>query len=180
MKKIQFNILIRGKPRSGKSTLIQKLEALLKQKNKVIGGIITPEIREKSRLGFGIIDIMTGEKGILSHINQHEGPKVSKYGVNLEDLNSIGVKGIKNALAKNADVIIIDEIGKMELISKEFQTIVWEALNQQKVLGTIGQISHPFITKIYQRQDLKIIDLTIQNRETVLNDLKKLFHLNTT
>ncbi|MFX1295190.1 MAG: nucleoside-triphosphatase [Promethearchaeota archaeon] len=177
MDKDTFNILIRGKPRSGKSTLIQKLATLLKQKRKIIGGISTPEIRERNRLGFKIVDLMSGEMGILAHINQREGPKFSRYRVNLKDLNKIGVMGIKKSLRKNTDIIIIDEIGKMELISKEFQAIVWAALNLRKVLGTIGQISHPFVSKIYQRDDLKLINLTIQNRDVIFEELKALFHL---
>ena len=158
--------------REGKSTLIQKLVELLRQKGKTIGGISTPELREgRSRVGFEIVDMMTGERGILSHIDRKEGPRISRYRVNLKDLNDIGVRGIKQALEKNADLIIIDEIGKMELFSKEFQAVVWEALNLQKVLGTIGQISHAFITKIYQREDLKVINLTFQNRDAVFEEL---------
>ena len=175
--KSKLNILIRGKPNVGKSTLIQKLVQLLKQKGKTIGGIITPEIRESNRLGFEIVDMMTGERGILSHINQKEGPRISRYRVNLNDLNNIGVRGIKRALEKKADLIIIDEIGKMELFSKEFQAVVWEALNLQKVLGTIGQISHPFVTKIYQREDLKVITLTSQNRDVMFEELKVLMDI---
>ncbi|NVM52567.1 MAG: NTPase [Candidatus Helarchaeota archaeon] len=170
--KSKLNILIRGKPQSGKSTLIQKLVELLRQMGKTIGGISTPELREgRSRVGFEIVDMMTGERGILSHIDQKEGPRISRYRVNLKDLNDIGVRGIKQALEKNADLIIIDEIGKMELFSKEFQAVIWEALNLQKVLGTIGQISHAFITKIYQREDLKVINLTSQNRDAVFEEL---------
>ena len=172
MMKRNKNILIRGKPRSGKSTLIQKLVELLKQRGKTIGGIITPEIREAGRrVGFEIIDVMVNDRGILSHINQREGPRISRYRVNLKDLNNIGVGGIKKALEKNVDLIIIDEIGKMELFSKDFQEIIWEALNQQKVLGTIGQISHPFVTKIYERDDLQVITLSIQNRDQIFEQL---------
>lgn len=148
---------------------------LFKRKGKTLGGIYTPEIRERSRLGFEIVDMMTGERGILAHINQKEGPKVASYRVKLEDLNRIGVLGIKRSIEKNVALIIIDEIGKMELVSEEFQETVWDALNYQKVLGTIGQITHPFVTKVYQRNDVRVFNLTIQNRELIFNDLKRLF-----
>lgn len=149
---------------------------LFKQKGKTIGGIITPEIKEgRRRVGFEIVDMASGKRGVLSHVNQREGPRISKYRVNLKDLNDIGVSAIKLALEKNADFIIIDEIGKMELVSNEFQDIVWEALDLKKVLGTIGQISHPFVTKIYQRNDLRIITLTPQNRDAIFEELKSQF-----
>jgi len=169
-----INLLIQGKPRSGKSTLIQKVMDLLRQQRKVIGGISTPEIRAKTRIGFKIIDLMTMKEGILAHINQESGPRVSRYRVNLQDLEEVGTWAIQRAIENNVDVIIIDEIGKMELVSKSFQAWVWKALNLQKVLGTIGLISHPFISRIYERQDLKILRLTIQNRKEIFEQLLSL------
>jgi nucleoside-triphosphatase len=173
----RMNILIRGKPGCGKSTLIEKMIKLIQQKGMQIGGISTPELREGHRLGFEIVNMMTGERGILAHKDQPDGPRVSQYRVNLSDLDSIGVKGIKEALEKNVDFIIIDEIGKMELVSGAFQEAVWDALDVGKVLGTIGQISHPFITKIYSREDLKVITLTPQNREQVFTELQEMLQL---
>ncbi len=145
---------------------------LLTQQGKVIGGISTPEIRQKNRVGFEIVDIMTGKRGILAHINQQTGPWVSRYRVNLHDLKEIGVGAIRKAIDMNADFIIIDEIGKMELVSQDFQAIVWEALDLKKVLGTIGHISAPFITRIYGRNDIKLINLTTQNRDEIYDQLK--------
>jgi len=146
-------------------------------KGKQIGGISTPELREGQRVGFEIVDMMTGERGILAHKNQPEGPRVSQYRVRLSDLEKIGVKGIRVALEQNVDFIIIDEIGKMELVSSAFQEAVWEALNQQKVLGTIGQISHPFVTKVYDRDDLKVFTLIPQNREQIFTELRDILQL---
>jgi nucleoside-triphosphatase len=172
-----MNILIQGKPGCGKSTLIQKLLNLMQQKGKQIGGISTPELRQGRRVGFEIVDMMTDERGILAHKSQPEGPRVSQYKVNLRDLENIGVTGIKNALEKKVDFVIIDEIGKMELVSTAFQEIVWEALELQKVIGTIGQISHPFVTKVYSRNDLKLYTLTPQTREQVFDELRALLKL---
>jgi nucleoside-triphosphatase len=149
----------------------------MQQKGMQIGGISTPELREGQRLGFEIVDMMTDERGILAHKNQLDGPRVSQYRVNLNDLENIGVKGIKKALEKNVDFIVIDEIGKMELVSSAFQEVVWEALELQKVLGTIGQISHPFVTKVYNREDLKVYTLTPQNRELIFAELRELLQL---
>ncbi len=167
-----MNVLIRGKPRSGKSTLIQKIITLLEQQGRQVAGISTPEIRERGRLGFEIVDLASGTRGILAHVNQKEGPRVSKYKVNLQDLMEIGVGSIRRAIDANADFIIIDEIGKMELVSKDFQKVVWDALDLGKVLGTIGLITHPFVAQIYERSDLKVVTLTRENREAVFEDLK--------
>jgi nucleoside-triphosphatase len=114
-----MNILITGRPGSGKTTLLNKVKNSLESNGYNIGGVFCPEIRENGeRVGFNIIDIMNKKKGILSHINC-TGPRVSKYKVNLKDLNEIGVSAIKKAV-KKADYIFIDEIAPMELYSEEF------------------------------------------------------------
>ena len=166
------NILITGRPRTGKSTLISKLIEFLKLKGKKIGGILTPEIKEKSRVGFKIIDIGSGKEGILAHVNQKNGPRISKYRVNMDDLENIGVNGIKSAIS-NSDIIIIDEIGKMELFSKEFCNVILEAIDEKKVVGTIGyNLSHPIADQIIKRKDIELIVLTIQNRDDMTIYLK--------
>ncbi|MHA1379848.1 MAG: NTPase [Candidatus Helarchaeota archaeon] len=159
------NILITGKPKIGKSTLITNLVDFLKSTGKKVGGIYTPEIKAKSRVGFRIIDIYSHKEGILAHINQKTGPRVSKYKVNMNDLNNIGVKGIRFAIS-NCDFVIIDEIGKMELFSKDFCEAVLEALDSKKVIGTIGYtLNHKFAKQIKKRDDVDLILLTIENRD---------------
>lgn len=166
------NILITGKPKIGKSTLISNLIEFLKSEGKKIGGISTPELKGQSRLGFKIIDIDSRKEGILAHVDQKTGPLVSKYRVNMEDLEEIGVNGIRNAM-DNCDIIIIDEIGKMELFSNEFCDVILEALDTKRVLGTIGKnLSHPIANQIKNRNDVEIFLLTIQNRDSAFENLK--------
>ncbi|MFX0138157.1 MAG: NTPase [Candidatus Hodarchaeota archaeon] len=170
---MEKNILITGKPRTGKSTLISRLIKLLESKGKRIGGLSTPEIKEKTRLGFKIIDIGLKKEGILAHINQKSGPRVSKYRVKMQDLEEIGVNAIKFAIS-NCDYIIIDEIGKMELFSKDFCDEILNALDTKKVLGTIGyKLSHPLANQIKSRDDVKLIVLTIENRDKISKYLEK-------
>ncbi|MHA1299451.1 MAG: NTPase [Candidatus Helarchaeota archaeon] len=168
---MEHNILITGRPRTGKSTLIFKIIKALEAQGKKIGGILTPEIKGRKRLGFKIIDVGSNREGTLAHINQKKGPKVSKYTVNMEDLENIGVKGIKYAIDK-CDYIIIDEIGKMELFSKNFQDVILNALDTKKVIGTIGYtLSHPLAKQIKNRADVELIILTVENRDKITNEL---------
>jgi len=71
-------------------------------------------------------------------------------------------------------VIVIDEIGKMELLSPQFQEVVWKALDADNpVLGTITLARHPFAQKVKARDDVKIYEVTQQNQEEVLKTLTK-------
>jgi nucleoside-triphosphatase THEP1 len=82
---MQKNILITGEPKSGKSTLLQKL--ITNTPNRV--GFITNEIRnDTGRVGFEI-EAQSGKKAVLAHIDFKTEQKVSKYFVNTENLESL-------------------------------------------------------------------------------------------
>ncbi|MGC9048636.1 MAG: NTPase [Patescibacteria group bacterium] len=165
------NIFITGRPGCGKTTLIMEI---LRGIDLSVGGFYTAEIREKGmRKGFKIITI-DGKEGILAHQNIKSPYKVSKYGVNIKDLEKIVVKAVLGAL-KRDKICIIDEIGKMELFSEKFKKAVLTALDSKnKVLGTIKLTPDPFTDKIKKRKDTKVFYLTRENREEIKEKLKQL------
>ena len=164
-----LKIFITGMPGVGKTTVVHKINAILKEKGLKVGGIYCPEIRvDKVRVGFEIIDLLTGNRGILSHIDQNDGPRVGKYRVNIQDLSNIGVKGISKAI-READYIVIDEIGPMELKGENFQEAVKNIVEGTKpLLGIIHwKMNHWLIDMIRARRDVKIVEVTLKNRETI-------------
>lgn len=128
--------------------------------------MISGEIREKGvRVGFTLEDLATHETGILAHIFQREGPRIGKYRVNLADILRIGVSAIKRAIAE-ADVIIVDELGPMELNSMPFVLTVEMALATPKhFLGTIHKrASHYLVAAIKSNQAYQVLEVTAENR----------------
>lgn len=164
-----MKIFITGMPGVGKTTVAHKIIAILKEKGLKVGGIYCPEIRVNNvRVGFEIIDLLTGNRGILSHIDQKYGPRVGKYRVNIQDLSNIGVEGINKAV-READCIVIDEIGPMELQGEDFQEAVKNIVEGTKpLLGIIHwKMNHWLIDMIRARRDIKIVEVTLKNRETI-------------
>ncbi|MFQ6010277.1 MAG: NTPase [Candidatus Aenigmatarchaeota archaeon] len=152
-------VFITGKPGCGKTTLIKELV-----KERDVAGFITEEIRDKGRKGFKIIDIKSREEGVLASTEQKTGPRVSKYRVNLADLERIGIK----ALERKADLIVIDEIGKMELYSKAIEKKIKEILqSRKKVLATL----HRNYIDEYRKYG-EVIWLTRENWQEVFERLK--------
>ena len=167
-----IRIGITGKPRVGKSTVIKEVINRLKAESIGVGGMLTADIREGGRrIGFSLEDINTGVRGILAHVHQRGTKvKVGKYGVNLIDLDSIGANSIKNALAQpDPIIIIVDEIGPMELKSKRFIEAVEEAIECGKsMLVSVHQRSeHELVRRV--KKEFEMFEVTGDNRDEMAN-----------
>ena len=161
-----MRIAITGSPGVGKSTVLRNA---LKQLTCAYGGMLSADIRVKGeRMGFEIRDIATGKQGILAH-RQERGPRLGKYHVNLEDLNNIGVSAIKNAMS--SELVVIDEIGPMELKSPEFIKAVEEVLNSgSSMLVVLHQKSaHQIAERI--RKEFEVYTVTPENRESMVAEI---------
>lgn len=129
------NIFVTGPPRSGKSTLVGEIIGELDMKAE---GLRTPDIRKNGkRKGFKLVDIKSGEEGVLAHVDVEEGPKVSRYTVDRDDLERMTEKSLEN-VSDDCGVVVIDEIGTMELFSDRFEKVVEELLrNDISVLAVL-------------------------------------------
>lgn len=166
--RLSKNVLITGPPRVGKTTAIVAVAKALEDK---ADGFYTTELRELGRRTGFLVVSLRGEEGLLAHINLKQGPRVGKYTVNLEDLESVGVAALRRA-CRHSPIVIIDEIGKMELFSEAFRREVLKALDSPpRVLATIRQGREPFCDSIKRRRDVTVIELTERNREALPGQL---------
>ncbi len=165
----QFNILITGPPASGKSTLLQEIT-----KGKNISGIITNEIRkDHERWGFVVADVKTERHTIMASTDIRPAV-VGKYGVDVFAFEKIAVPAIENGINDENAIIIIDEIGNMELLSERFKIVVEKALETKRVLGTISMKSRDdFVSKVKLRSDVRVYYLTPINHERVKEEITK-------
>jgi len=172
---IIHNILLEGEPGVGKTTLILNIANRLP--NHRIGGFYTQEIRERGqRLGFRLATF-SGQSGILSHMKFTSGPIVGKYRVDLAQFEKIAVNGLEIALSESS-IILIDEIGKMELFSERFKDILPRCFASDKTLiATIMSRSHPYADRLKTRSDIRLIRVTKENRkELVLSLIKEIIN----
>lgn len=164
-----MNLLITGQPGVGKTTLIQKVVAELGRRCR---GFFTREIRDDrgGRRGFEIVTL-DGKTALLAHVDRRTPLRLGKYFVQLENIDRVVVPCLEAAIAE-AELIIIDEIGKMELFSRQFQQAVLQALDAPApVLGSITQADLPFVRRIKSRPDVELITLQLNNRQQVYGEI---------
>lgn len=162
-------LLLTGRPGVGKTTAIRAAIARL---GGGAGGFYTVEIRDEGRrTGFRLVTLGTGppRAGILASVDSSSRYRVGRYGVHIDDLESIGVEAILYALdVPHLKVIAIDEIGKMELFSSRFRSAVMASLYSPKpVVATMMSGRDPWLDTIKARPDVTQVEVTRANREAV-------------
>jgi len=157
-----------GQPGTGKTALIKEALALTKVKG---GGFYTEEIRTGGiRQGFRIVTL-DGRDAILAHVGISSHYQVSKYWVDTGALDRVAVSALRQAL-KETDLIVIDEIGKMELLSPQFKEVVTQTINSgRKVLGTIMLNTQPFTDEIKRRPEVETLVVTRDNHSEVMKKI---------
>ncbi len=162
------NILVTGKPGCGKTTLVERVASALGER---AGGFTSTEICGKGgRLGFAI-RTLDGREGVLAHVNHKSRHRVGRYGVNVRDVDAVAVPAIESTV-RESRIVIIDEIARMELFSEAFRRAVVLALDSQcPVLATIQMRRDPFLDAIREREDVRIVTVTPENREQLVEEL---------
>jgi nucleoside-triphosphatase len=163
------NFLVTGQPRSGKTTVVQKVVETLRSNGLTVGGVFCPEVRVRGeRVGFEIEDVMSGETRVLAHVNRDWGPSVGKYRVAVQDVDELCEQAFTRALAE-ADVLVVDEIAPMEVHSDVFVDSVEQALDDSKplVAAIHERSTSGFIGEVKRRDDVELFAVTAQTREAL-------------
>jgi nucleoside-triphosphatase len=165
---IKGRVAMTGRPGVGKTTAIERLLKILPVS---AGGMITKEIRVCGhRVGFSLVDVATGEEGILAHLHQRGGPKVGRYTVDLHSLEEIGVRAVRRAIDE-CDLVVIDEIAPMELTAPGFVPAVEDALASDKslLISTHAHTDHPLVHRV--RSELLLFRVKLSNRDRLVAEI---------
>jgi len=157
-------ILLEGWPGIGKTTVARRVADELAAVGVTVAGFTTRELRKgRARVGFEV-GALNGERAVLAHVERSGQPRVGKYGVDVEAFERIALPALA---APPADVVVvIDELGKMELASDAFQSAVLRVFNEPvAVLATVHVARHPFTDELRRRPDVETLRVTAANRE---------------
>lgn len=164
-------LLLTGRPGVGKTTAVKKAAQALEPD---AGGFFTEEVRDAGgrRVGFRLVTL-DGEEAVMAHVElRGEGrPRVSRYGVDVDAIDRVGVQALRRAVASGT-IVVVDEIGKMELTSDAFREAVLDALaGEVRVLGTVMRGSHPWVDDLKAREDVTVWEVTRDNRDQLVEEI---------
>jgi nucleoside-triphosphatase len=165
-----IRFLLEGRPGVGKTTVIRRLVDLLHRRDLVVSGFTTEEIREGGRrMGFAI-ESMGGDRAVMAHTDISGPPRVGKYGVDLRTFERIALPAL--SAAAPSVVMVIDELGKMELASAAFRDAVTQAFDgEATVVATVHRFRHPFTDGLKRRSDVELISVTERSRDRLPDQL---------
>lgn len=147
---LEKNIFLTGDRGVGKSTIIRKVVEGVSHKQ--FCGFIT----FKGEDGIRIRDIVSGSEGFIGKFNDK---KVLPY---IESFETIGV----NALKREGDIVIMDELGYLELEAYEFQLQVIKVLGSSiPVLGVLRNEKNIFLEKVGAISE--VVEVKLENRDAL-------------
>ncbi len=169
-------ILLSGRPGCGKTTVIQRSVEIIGPDR--CAGFYTEEVREHGRrIGFDVVTL-DGRRGPLARIGR-AGPRVGRYAVDIGSFEHLSASSLEadDGVRPPRKVFVLDEIGKMELLSDDFAALLRKILAdpQRAILGTVLASRHPAVEPIRSRRDLHIVRVGIENRDRLPVEIARLF-----
>jgi nucleoside-triphosphatase THEP1 len=164
--------LLTGRPGVGKTTVIKQVAAAL---GAGAGGFYTAEVRRAgARIGFELITL-DGQRAWLAsntpQITFARGTSMGRYRVNLDAIEELGVPALLRAFDEGK-IVILDEIGPMEMHSRRFCEVVLRLLDgSAPLVGTVAQRQDLFADRVKAHPRVTVRTVTTQNRDRLAGEI---------
>ncbi|KAH8415502.1 hypothetical protein KR222_001211, partial [Zaprionus bogoriensis] len=166
----------------GKTTLIRKICERISGHCR-LQGFHTDEVRSNGqRIGFDVVSV-AGARGILAREQPPDSvrrPKVGKYSVYVQDFEQLALPLLQTQAAATSPptpptLYVVDEVGKMEVLSESFAAAM-EALLQQQLplLASIpSQTRRPLalVERLKGARNARVFHVSSANRVALVDDV---------
>ncbi len=163
-------LLLTGRPGVGKTTVIKAVAEALGEH---AGGFYTEEIRGPGgRKGFRLVTL-DGQEAVMAHVNLRGGgrPRVGRYGVDVKSIEQVGVAALQEAM-RGGQIVVMDEIGKMELFCRPFKEAVLRAVNgPYTVVATAMAKPNAWVDGLKAMPNVGLWEVTVENRDELAEEV---------
>jgi len=170
--------IIAGKIGQGKTTQVQKIVETLKDNHIPVAGIYSPRIMvEDQTTGYDIVDIVSLKREFLRKLSDSPFEKIGRYSI-LPDGFKAGKDALQKAESEQFKVIVIDEIGQLELGCKGWADNLDRLFKNSKshfVLAVREDFTRDVITK-WNLSNVRILHLSEFEDSQIRNFVLQLFH----
>jgi nucleoside-triphosphatase len=155
-------LLITGRPGIGKTTVLRRVVEALR--DRPARGFLTDEVREGGRrTGFRIV-ALSGAEAVLADVDLASPHRVGRYGVDVAALEKIVAQALSPT--DHRELVVIDEIGKMECLSPAFEAAVQSLLHRrQPLLATVAKGGRGLIAEVKRYPGAELWEVTEANRD---------------
>lgn len=164
-------LLLTGRPGVGKTTVLRRVADSLEGVS--IVGFYTEEIRERGRRrGFRGIPFAGGEERVIASTEISGGPRVGRYGVDVDAVDRL----VKDTLTdlRGADVVLLDEIGKMECLSDRFVDATRRIVNGDlPMVATVSAWGGGFMAEVREHPEGELRQITEKNRSRAPDETRR-------
>jgi nucleoside-triphosphatase len=163
-------LLLEGRPGIGKTTVTRRLLQLLREAGVPVGGFTTGELRTSGRREGFVVEAVSGAREVLAHVDLPGPPRVGRYGVDLAALERVALPALGDS--GPGGVVVVDELGKMELASAAFRAAVVDLLGRDvAVVATVHQTRDRFTDALRRRPDIRVVRVTQATRDALPEQL---------
>jgi len=163
-------MLLKGRPGIGKTTVARRLLRLLQEAGVPVAGFTTGELRTNRRREGFVVEAVSGVREVLAHVDLPGPPRVGRYGVDLAALERVALPALREPGA--GGVVVVDELGRMELASAAFRAAVVELLGRDvAVVATVHQARDRFTDAVRRRPDIRVVRVTEATRDALPEQL---------
>jgi nucleoside-triphosphatase len=163
-------LLLEGRPGIGKTTVARRLLHLLQEAGVPVGGFTTAELRTGGRREGFLVEAVSGAQEVLAHVDLPGPPRVGRYGVDLAAFDRVALPALRTP--GTGGVVVVDELGKMELASAPFRDAVMQLLDRDvAVVATVHQARHQFTDALRRRPSIRVVRVTEATRSALPEQL---------
>jgi nucleoside-triphosphatase len=164
-------LLLEGRPGIGKTTVTRRLLQLLQEAGVPVGGFTTGELRTGVRREGFVVEAVSGAREVLAHVDLPGPPRVGRYGVDLAAFERVALPALGDC--GPGGVVVVDELGRMELASAAFCETVVELLGRDvAVVATVHHARHQLTDALKRRPDIRVVRVTELTRDGLPEQLR--------